>query len=433
GVGRGQFDRFVRLLHHLDSVLRLLKRGLHRVLGALLRALRPQPEDLPHAARDLRDGVAAHDIDGQTPLRRLAHLARLLLVGGFQGQHHIGIGHIAGDVGRDAAFGDGPIQAAAADAIRKDADGGGQRLRYRRASRRETGGRALGFGVFVRLLLFRRRGAGEAVRRRPGHAVNALDALPGLPVGTGAASFVGIFAVEDFADRRAGVLRSLHDLDLALIVADANLRARRHPAQQAVYRLLYVQMDGELVHLHDLDDDIEGRGGFALQHGLLRAAPLGLVVGERDGVDAADEVGERRVHHQVFEAVAVRRADQLHAALGDGARRKRLLLRADLVNHDHFRHVVFDGLDHDAVLLFGRGDLHPAGASDARMRNIAVARDLIAGVYDDDALLQFLGEDAGHFAQLGGLAATGPTEQQDALAALDDVLDDVYGSVDGAS
>ena len=28
---------------------------------------------------------------------------------------------------------------------------------------------------------------------------------------------------------------------------------------------------------------------------------------------------ERRVHHQVFERVAVRGADQLHATLGDGA------------------------------------------------------------------------------------------------------------------
>ena len=44
----------------------------------------------------------------------------------------------------------------------------------------------------------------------------------------------------------------------------------------------------------------------------------------------------------------MRGADQLHAALGDRARRGRLELRADLVDDDDLGHVVLDRLDHHA-------------------------------------------------------------------------------------
>ena len=46
---------------------------------------------------------------------------------------------------------------------------------------------------------------------------------------------------------------------------------------------------------------------------------------------------QRRVEHQVVEVVAVRRADELHAALGDRARRRGLELGADLVDDDDLR------------------------------------------------------------------------------------------------
>src|SRR5262249_44168208 len=67
-----------------------------------------------------------------------------------------------------------------------------------------------------------------------------------------------------------------------------------------------------------------------------------------------------------------------------------------------------------------------------RVRDVAVARDLVAGVHDDDPLPQLLRKHAGHLPQFGRLAAPGPPEHQDALAALHHVLDDVNGSVDGA-
>ena len=67
-------------------------------------------------------------------------------------------------------------------------------------------------------------------------------------------------------------------------------------------------------------------------------------------LDAADQVRQRRVQHQVFERVAVRGGDELHAALGDRARRGRLELGADLVDDDDLGHVVLDRLDHHRVL-----------------------------------------------------------------------------------
>ena len=77
-------------------------------------------------------------------------------------------------------------------------------------------------------------------------------------------------------------------------------------------------------------------------------------------------------------------------------------------------------------------DLHPAGAADRRVRDVAVAGDLVGRVHDDDALLELVGQDAGDFAQLGGLAPARTAQHQDALAGLDDVADDVDGAVDGA-
>ena len=190
-------------------------------------------------------------------------------------------------------------------------------------------------------------------------------------------------------------------------------------------------VDCQLVHFHDLDDYLESGRRFALQNGLLRAALLGLLIGKRDGLDAADEVRQGRVHQQIFQRIAVGRADKLHAALGDGAGGKRLLLDADLVNDDHFGHVVLDRLDHDGVLVIGFDDLHPAGAADGRVRDVAVAGDLVGGVHNDDALFELVGQHPRHFAQLGGLAASGLAQHQDGLAGLDHVPDNINGPVNG--
>ena len=76
-------------------------------------------------------------------------------------------------------------------------------------------------------------------------------------------------------------------------------------------------------------------------------------------------------------------------------------------------------------------DLHAAGAADGWVGDVAVAGDLVAGIDDDDPF--FVAEDAGGFAQEGGLADAGPAEQEQAAAAHDDVLNDVDDAVDGAA
>ena len=202
-------------------------------------------------------------------------------------------------------------------------------------------------------------------------------------------------------------------------------------AQDGVHRLGHVAVHDHAVALDDLDHHVEGRRRLALQDRLLRAAPARLLVAEGDRLDAADQVGEGRVQHQVFERVAVGRADQLHAALGDGAGGGGLQLGADLVDDDHLGHVVLHRLDHHRVLL-GRGAA-PASAAraDARVRDVAVAGDLVAGVDHDHPLAEVVGQHAGHLAQHRRLADAGAAQQQDALPALDDVADDVDRAEDG--
>ena len=207
----------------------------------------------------------------------------------------------------------------------------------------------------------------------------------------------------------------------AFLVAPAQLWRDGLAAQQRVDGLGHVAVDEHLLAVLDLDDDVERRRRLALEHALLRPSAARLLVAEGDALDAADEVGQRRVEHQVVEVVAVRRPDQLDAALGDRARGLRLELGPDLVDDDDLGHVVLDRLDHDLVLQ-GRGaDLHPPGLADGRMRDVAVAGDLVRGVDDDDALAEVVGEDAGGLAQHRRLADAGPAHDQDRLPALDEV------------
>ena len=136
-------------------------------------------------------------------------------------------------------------------------------------------------------------------------------------------------------------------------------------------------MHKNVVAINDLHDHIEGWWRLALQHALLRAASACLIVTEGNALNAADQVGERWVQHQVVEAVAVGGTDQLHAALGDRSCSNGLGLGADLVNHDHLGHVVLDRFDHDEMLSLWSAHLHSSRLADRWMRNVTVSSDLV--------------------------------------------------------
>jgi hypothetical protein len=86
--------------------------------------------------------------------------------------------------------------------------------------------------------------------------------------------------------------------------------------------------------------------------------------------------------------------------------------------------VVFDRFDHHTVLVGRRWHLHAPSSSDGRVRNIAVAGDLIGCVDNHNALVQLIGKHSGRFPQESGLAHTGTTEEQHTLAGLNQITHD---------
>ena len=146
---------------------------------------------------------------------------------------------------------------------------------------------------------------------------------------------------------------------------------------------------GELVAIANFHERVECRRSLAFEHGFLRSAAARFFVAERDRVNSAEQIRERRIHQKVVERVAVRGRDELHAAFGDRARGHGLGFGADFVDDDDFGHVVFDGLDHDRVLQIRPRHLHAPARADTGMRNVAVARDFVGRIDDDDAFGQF--------------------------------------------
>src|SRR5262249_52110910 len=73
------------------------------------------------------------------------------------------------------------------------------------------------------------------------------------------------------------------------------------------------------------------------------------------------------------------------------------------------------------------------GRADRGMGDIAVTRDLVGGVDDDHALVHVVGEHARGLAQHGRLAHAGLAQQEDALSALYQVVDDGDGAVHGTA
>src|SRR5690625_2422401 len=94
--------------------------------------------------------------------------------------------------------------------------------------------------------------------------------------------------------------------------------------------------------------------------------------------------------------------------------------------------MVFHGFYHDRVLLARVRDLHAPGAPDRRMRHVAITANLIGRIDDNHALVKAVRQNASDFAQAGGLADTGRTKQQQALASLDLIPDLIDGAKDSA-
>ena len=110
----------------------------------------------------------------------------------------------------------------------------------------------------------------------------------------------------------------------------------------------------------------------------------------------------------------MRRANQLHAALRNCARSQRLLFAPDLVNHNRLGVVVLHRFNHHLMLARRVGHLHAPRPPHRRMRNVAVAANLVGGVHHHHA--PALGQHTRRFAQHGGLAHARPPQQQNAFA-----------------
>ncbi len=83
------------------------------------------------------------------------------------------------------------------------------------------------------------------------------------------------------------------------------------------------------------------------------------------------------------------------------------------------------------MLEHGLTHLHPARFSNSRVGHIAIATDLIRGIYDDYTLC--FCNDARRFTQQGSFADAWTAQNQHGLPRFDDILDDVHCPVDGAA
>src|SRR5579884_1209740 len=206
-----------------------------------------------------------------------------------------------------------------------------------------------------------------------------------------------------------------------LLVAGALLGDDRLAAQHVVDRIGYVAVDDQLFPALLLHYHVEGWRGLALKDALLRMAASGLLIAQRDGLNAAHQIGERRVDQQVAQRVTVCRRDQLHAAFGDGASGCRFQFRANFVDDDDLRHVVFDRFDHHRVLFCRARHLHAARASYSRVRNITITRDFIGCINHHYPFIGLVGQNTGYFTQQGGFTHARATKYQDRLTLLDDI------------
>ena len=74
-------------------------------------------------------------------------------------------------------------------------------------------------------------------------------------------------------------------------------------------------------------------------------------------LDASNEALEGGVVHDIVQRLPMCCGHQLHSPLGNGGSGMRLSLAANLINHNHLRHVVLHRFNHCSVLLLWHRDL----------------------------------------------------------------------------
>ena len=95
--------------------------------------------------------------------------------------------------------------------------------------------------------------------------------------------------------------------------------------------------------------------------------------------------------------------------------------------------MILDGFDHHRMLQIRPGNLHAPARSNAGMRNVAVTRNLIRSIDDDDSLVQFRRKYARALPKQSRLADARPSEQQKTLSGFDDVAQDIHRAEHGAA
>ena len=169
------------------------------------------------------------------------------------------------------------------------------------------------------------------------------------------------------------LLGSMH----ASLVAPTLFWCNGVAAQQRINGCRNIFMHQDVIAIDDLHHHVKRWRRLPLQDALLRASASRLVVAKRHALNPTDQVGERWVQHQVVQAVAVCRTDQLHATFSDGSRRNRFGFGADLINDDHLWHVILHRLNHHQVLSLWRAHLHPARLPNRWMWDVTVTGDLV--------------------------------------------------------
>jgi hypothetical protein len=217
------------------------------------------------------------------------------------------------------------------------------------------------------------------------------------------------------------------------LVAPPLLGCNSVAAEERIHGSRHIFMHQDVVTINDLNHHVKRWRCLPLQHTLLRSSTSCLIIAQGHALDSADEVGKRWIEHQVVKVVSMCGADQLHASLRNRSCRDRLRLRADLVNHDHFGHVILNRLNHHQVLSLWSAHLHSPRLADCWMWNVTISRDLVRCVNDHHALGELGGEDARRLTQHGGLSHAWSPHDQDRPSRLNVIAQDFNRSEDGST